>query len=173
MNEDLKYTFSTVNDWLKFAEAKNAGLLALNLACLFGVIQADSLFSKDLKTLEGLLVVLFSFSSCFCLYALSPVVDKGFRFYKKMKQGVFNNSLDSINALFFPDIAKLSADQFSALFEHKHGVSLSSAEKDFSNQITNNAQICVQKYGLFTVASYFTFGALILGICLMIIHSFV
>ena len=44
MNEDLKFAFANVNDWLKFAEAKNGGLLALNVASIIGILQCN----KDL-----------------------------------------------------------------------------------------------------------------------------
>jgi hypothetical protein len=108
MNEDLKYTFNTVSDWLKFAEAKNAGLLALNIACIIGIIQGEQSFAKDMKIFEGILIVIFCISSCFCLYTILPVVNKGFRFYKKMEDAAFNNSLDSLNALFYKDIANKS-----------------------------------------------------------------
>lgn len=172
MNEDLKYTFSNISDWLKFAEAKNAGLLALNIACIIGIIQGEQSFAKDLKTFEGILIVMFCISSCFCLYTILPVVNKGFRFYKKMEDTAFNNSLNSLNALFYKDIANLSAEQFNKLFEHKHNITLSNAEKDFENQITNNAEICVQKYALFMIASWFSFGAFVMGIFLVIINSF-
>jgi hypothetical protein len=172
MNEDLKYTFNTVSDWLKFAEAKNAGLLALNIACIIGIMQSEQSFVKILKTFEGVLIIMFCVSSCFCIYSILPVVNKRFRFYKKMDDAEFTNSLDSLNALFFNDIAKLSAEQFIKLFEHKHGLTLKKAERDFGNQITNNAEICVQKYNYFKIASWISFGTFIAGIVLVLINTF-
>lgn len=89
-----------------------------------------------------------------------------------MEDATYNNSLNSLNALFYKDIANLSAEQFIALFEHKHNLKLTNAEKDFGNQITNVAEICVQKYSLFMVASWFTFGAFVIIFFLVIINSF-
>ncbi len=171
MNEDLRYTYNNISDWLKFAEAKNAGLLALNIACVIGIIQGEQVFGNDMKAFEALLISLFSISSCFCLYTILPVVNKGFRFYKKMDDQIFINSLDNLNALYFKDIATLSSDQFVKLFEHKHNCTLTKAEKDFGNQITNNAEICVQKYSLFMAASWFSFGTFVTTIMLVIIKS--
>jgi len=171
MNEDLKYTFNTINDWLKFAEAKNAGVLALNIACIIGLIEGDKIFTENLIVFEGILILLFCISSCFCFYTILPVLNKGFRFYKKMDDGEFNNSLNSLNALYYMDIARLSALQFNALFEHKHGVSLTSAEKDFGNQITNNAEICVQKYNFFKISAWISFSSFVLGAFLVIVKS--
>ncbi|MCP4218773.1 MAG: hypothetical protein GY765_29345, partial [bacterium] len=38
MEERLKSIFANVNDWLKFAEAKNAALVAFNSAIIFAVL---------------------------------------------------------------------------------------------------------------------------------------
>ena len=43
--EKLYKIFNNVNDWLKFAEAKNFGLLTLNAAIAFGLTQVT--FSDD------------------------------------------------------------------------------------------------------------------------------
>lgn len=173
MNEDLKYTFNTVNDWLKFAEAKNAGLLALNIGCVIGIIQGEKIFNANTKIFEGILIIMFCLSSCLCIYTISPVINKGFRFYKKLDNNTFNNSLNSLNALFFGDIAKLSAEQFILLFEHKHAITLNKAEKDFGNQITNNAEICIQKYSIFKIGSWLTFAAFVMVVLLVTINAFV
>jgi hypothetical protein len=171
MNEDLKYTLNTINDWLKFAEAKNAGLLALNIASVFGLLQSDQIFKSGLKTFEGFLIILFCVSSCICLYTILPVVNKGFRFYKKLEESKLRQSFNELNGLFFGDLAKLSSDQFIQFFEFRHSVSLNNAEKDFGNQITNNAEICVQKFFFFKIASWFTFFAFVLGIFLILFNS--
>ena len=39
--EQLQKIFTNVNDWLKFAEAKNFGLLSLNAAIVFGFTQTN------------------------------------------------------------------------------------------------------------------------------------
>src|SRR5689334_7270323 len=116
MNEDLKYTFNNINEWLKFAEAKNAGLLALNAVAVIGILQANSSFTENIKMFEGILIFLFCISSCLCLYTILPVLNKWFRFYKKMDNDKFEKSLNDLNALFFEDIAKLSSEQFIQLF---------------------------------------------------------
>lgn len=172
MNEDLKYTLNTINDWLKFAEAKNAGLLALNIACVIGLMQGGAFFPDGLKFCQGIFIVLFSISSCFCLYSILPIVNKGFRFYKKKEEKDFMKMMPLLNALFFKDISTLSAAQFNHLFEYKHNCKLSAAEQDFGNQITNNAEICVQKYALFTFATWFTFGGFAMSIVLVVFNAF-
>lgn len=170
MNEDLKYTFHNINEWLRFAEAKNAGLLALNIASIIGLLQLDDPFRGDAGFLKGIMIFLFCLSCCICLYSILPVINKGFRFYKKMEEPEFEKQKEHLNALFFGDIARLSAGQFLSLFEFKHEVKLTRAEKDFGIQITNNAEICVQKYNLFKIAAWFTFGTFVLGLCVLVIQ---
>ena len=41
MTDRLKYIFENVNNWLTFAEAKNAGLIALDAAIMMGLITWD------------------------------------------------------------------------------------------------------------------------------------
>lgn len=174
MNEDLKYTFNNINEWLKFAEAKNAGLLALNAASVIGILQADGAFNSNIKVFEGIIIILFCTSTCICFYTVLPVLNKWFRFYKKLDNNEFNNAVtsDSLNALYFGDITKLSSEQFISLFEHKHSIKLTTPEKDFGNQITNNAEISWQKYKLFSIAAWFSFSAFVMGVFLVIINAY-
>ncbi|UPT69332.1 MAG: hypothetical protein M0D53_08840 [Flavobacterium sp. JAD_PAG50586_2] len=37
---ELKYMFANVNEWLKFAEAKHAGLIILNTALVIGILSS-------------------------------------------------------------------------------------------------------------------------------------
>lgn len=39
MREELKYIFTNINDWLKFAEAKHGALITFNVATIFGIFQ--------------------------------------------------------------------------------------------------------------------------------------
>ena len=42
MEDRLRYILSTVNEWLKFAEAKNGALLGVDIAIIFGLLQVIS-----------------------------------------------------------------------------------------------------------------------------------
>ena len=39
-NSELKYIFSNINELLKFAEAKNGGLMVLNTALVIGILSS-------------------------------------------------------------------------------------------------------------------------------------
>ena len=168
MNEDLKYTFSNINEWLKFGETKNAGLLAFNAVTIFGVLQADKMFPEEIKFFEWILVAFFCLSICISFYTILPISNNWFRFYKKLGPEDFNKAKGSSNILFFGDVAQLSSDQFIEIFEDKHQVTLSRAERDFGNQITNNAEICQQKYALFNIAGLISFAAVVMAVFLVI-----
>ncbi len=168
MNEDLKFTLTEVNGWLRYAETKNAGLLALNIGAIVGVLKLDQVFAADEKIFENLLIFLFGVSACICMYSINPITKKGFRFFKKMENEKFQQLKSSINLLFFKDIAELSTAQYIELFESKHGVSLSEPERDFGDQITNNAEIALQKHSLFRIASWICLAALVLAIFVLV-----
>ena len=174
MNEDLKFTFDNVNDWLKFAEAKNAGMLVLNLGGVIGLLQAWGALTNSestfFKVILIIAIVLFCISCIICLYSIMPILKKSFRAFKKLDEGEFEKRKTALNILFFGDIALLSADQFIGLFELKIGKALDSLEKDLANQITNNADICLQKYQAFHLASLFCTCALTCLILFGLIH---
>jgi hypothetical protein len=78
MEERLKYIFNNINDWLKFAETKNAALLVIDSAAIFALLSfinsADSinqyvvisLYATIALLLLSIFVLLFSFV-LFCL----------------------------------------------------------------------------------------------------------
>lgn len=165
MNDDLKFIFTNVNDWLKFAEAKNTGLLALNLAAIIGILQISHF--EEYKQLQGVFVIFFAFSSLLNLITLSPVVNYFFRSFKRMDDNLYNKSKDNFNVLFFGHIAKLSSNQFIDLFQYKTGTTLQkSIDKELASQIANNADLCESKFAIFRVAAWISFGTFVLGICL-------
>ena len=172
MNEDLKFAFSNVNDWLKFAEAKNAGLLALNLASIIGLLQSASSFT-NIKALYGILITIFCISSLICVYTIIPLLNKLFRLYKKLDDSEFTAQKQRLNYLYFGDITKLSPEQYIELYKNKNAsASISQIDYDLALQITNNAEISWQKYVIFRVACYGTFIGYTLGIITIIIACF-
>lgn len=161
MNEDLKYIFNNINDWLKFAEAKNAGLLILDLGGVTALLQLWGGASIDQKVLFGLAISLLCISAVFCLVSIFPTLNKQFRSYKKMERDVFESQKAGLNLLYFGDISHLSKEQFASLFEEKSGQELSKLDHDLVNQITNNAAICFDKYKVFNWATKFCLAAIV------------
>jgi len=174
MEEDLKYIFSNINDWLKFAEAKCAGLLALNLAAIIGLLQAQSMFSDDIKDGQGILLVIFSISSIVALYSLIPKLNTLIKFYKTIPD--LNVELErrsrlekpTLNCIYFGDIACLTEAMYSDLATSKPLKDHNSLTQLLIHQIVINAKIAYQKYRIFSIASWITFLGYFFGIILII-----
>jgi|SRR6185503_3013810 len=178
INEDLKYIFTNINDWLKFAEAKCAALLALNLAAIIGLLQAQSMFSDDVKDGQGILVVIFSVSSLIVLYSLIPKLNTLIQFYRtipnlemELKKRKDENR-PTLNCLYFGDIACLTEAMYSDLATGKPLTDHNSVNQLLIHQIVINAQIALQKYRTFSLAIWITFLGYLFGIVLIFLHRF-
>lgn len=173
MNKDLQYAFGNVNDWLKFAEAKNAGLLTLNIASVIGILQIpDGIFSSH-PELRGILVVLFCFSSILCVLSILPQTNKLFRKSKKMAGSDFIGVIDTLNHLFYGDISKLSNEQFIELFKHKYTSTVfTKADEDLICQIVVNSEIAQGKFAWFKVACWVTAISFLFAIAAVISIAF-
>lgn len=173
MNEDLKYAFSNVNDWLKFAEAKNAGLLALNAGAIIGLLQAADKFFSALPWSRGILIIAFCASSAVCLYSILPQVNIWFKSYKKLEDAEFARQKSKLNFLFFGHLSQLSKEQLLELYkEGNPNAQITSADSDLAFQIVNNAEIASQKFAVFKVSCWITFMAAVAGVMFVIIGAF-
>ena len=157
MEDKLETILKHVNDWLKFAEQKNATLLALDAGTIWGV----SKLLNDTSTETNIVFILSStgyffliVSIAICLTAFMPVLTNVW-----FKCGD-KNTTD--NALYFGDIAKYTPSEYLAFLRNKlrKKSSVLEWELDYSNQITNNASIALEKYKRYTLASWFFFIAM-------------
>lgn len=163
MNEDLKFAFANVNDWLKFAEAKNGGLLALNVATLIGILQCDKSLFETYLPIRVLLIVAFCLSSAICVYSISPIVNIT-KLFNKLEIRKFNTDKHTLNYLFFGNIARLTPDQFQEVFLLRvPNVILTSSDKDLVGQIVQNSEIALQKFKIFNLAAWITFIGFIIS----------
>ena len=170
--EDFEKQLDRTDKWLSFAEAKNAALVALNLA-MSGVIVKwignpgiDSQCVRKLLTLDlgvfiiSLLIALFSFSPDF---SKTPKIN----FDSKKKDSNFN-------LVFYGDIQSFSsAEEYIRCFCSQYKYSLHETMKrpfiDFANEIIINSQIMVKKYKFFKCALRFDIFAFILFLCISLI----
>lgn len=173
MNEDLKFAFTNVNDWLKFAEAKNAGLLALNAAGIIGILQCGETLLSTFPVLRGLLLIAFCLSSAICIYSVLPQVNKYFKAYKKLTPTEYGLKKSGLNYLFFGDTALLSNLQLIDLYKSKvPGATLNDADRDLAYQIVNNSELALQKFKVFNKAGWITLTATIFAIILISLGYF-
>ncbi len=157
MNNQLKDIFFTVNDWLKFAEAKNSVIIALNGAVLFQVLDY-------LKHQQNPYIFYYAISfSIFCLLAILTAI-LSFAPQTKLKW-LFRDESDIKNPslLFFGHLANHSIDNL--LSELKECIatedrSPSRIERDYAEQIITNSKIVVKKLNYFRIALWLTISAI-------------
>lgn len=163
---ELKQILERVVDWLKYAEAKNAALLAFNCAFLVGILQIinDSENSSLLVNYLFFLVVLLFISITLGIMSFLPKLTPpwGNRFPK-----------ENSNILYFGHICSFTEqsylDKFYSLMEivDKHPM-----DKHYSNQIVVNSKIAFIKYSYFRVAAWITISVFITPIGAWLLHKF-
>jgi len=159
MQEQLKTIFANVNEWLKFAEAKNTVILAADAAAAFGAVTI--LLGKDNNLALWLYIYLHSFVSCVALSAtaaLLSIVPKTKMFFS----GRYGEKRATDNLLFYGDIAKYSPEEYLSILCSKHGQpkTTTGLDLDFAQQIVINSRITVTKYGWFEVGMWLALAAI-------------
>jgi hypothetical protein len=167
MEQKLKEVFSTVNDFLKFAEAKNGALIAFNS----GAVWASLSFLKDCNDTG----IIFTFSS----FALMNIVSLIIAFWSFIaitdnttKGGQSAHHDD--NLAFFGHIAKLHEDELIKAISTKYNIASSneSIEKDIANQIVINSRITLRKFKLFNTAIKLTLASIFISVIIYITYYF-
>jgi len=173
MNDDLKYIFDTTNEWLKFAEAKNAGILALLVGLIAGLISMTGDLSGWQATMLIISESIFAVAILICLCSLSPILNDKFYAQIKLDAAMFEKLKQSVNLLFFKSIYRLTEQQFIEVFNSRANVSAiqpasydittgtHALNHDLVHQILVNACIANFKYCCFKVTIWFTCGGII------------
>lgn len=157
MDEQLKYTFSNVNDCLKFAETKCAALLAGSAAVSVGIGQKLAEGQIEGVTLLYAWFVLTQLLFCllFCLISFVPSLNMPWLF-KLSAPGKDDN------LLFFEHIAKYSVSGYLlAINSNIKKEKETKFQRDIAQQIVVNSVITRRKFSLFNVAVWFFVSALI------------
>lgn len=151
----LHKLFTNVNDWLKFAEAKNLMLITFNGASIYGtlkVFEAPWLNSIPwLKWVVFISIVLLIFSTILCLMSFVPQL-------KIMKGGEFTNQ--KIKNIWYYETLK-GMDNLRVVQEVYNSIEkeFTVLELDLAEQIVQNSKIGSRKYAYFSVAVWFTIAA--------------
>ena len=173
----LRNIFANVNEWLKFAEAKNFGLLTLSAAFIFGLTQID--FPEDSKVACAAYCVFIPFavfSIVICLISLFPILTK-------IKKGEwakswinrFSNFIDkedkSENIHFYGYLRGIKEEEFERKFLQKTNSSeaFTDYERELLTQIIINSGIAWLKYQLFKIAAFIFCSGLILSLLFYVI----
>lgn len=172
--------FQNVNDWLKFAEAKNAALFAFSatglaapVTLLATVQNLPNSFKAGLIATASLLCV----CALLCAWSFLPKTNLEKLIWLKAKpfQSLTPNPND--NLYYFGHLQKYSSDSLLDAISQNYLGGKSSQPypkeaQDLASQITINSVIAFRKYKLFTSSAYCLVGAIIVT-PLMIIASLV
>lgn len=170
IRDELKYIFSNVNEWLKFAEIKHGALLALNVALISAtsnlVKNADILpFSSKIWSWP----LIFFVSSClFSIWSFMPTMS-----FKVVK----SNDKTETNIYFYGDIKNFSLNDYSKLLAQKLSLQTTFEftvhEKDLLSEIIINSKITYRKYVLFNAAGICCILGLVIFVIVLIAYLFV
>ncbi|MEG5036245.1 Pycsar system effector family protein [Microcoleus sp. AT3-D2] len=162
MTEKLLCIFQIVNDWLKFAEAKNAVLLAFCSAAITAIITYLSTASTiPIFFQYGLLIsiLLLCISSLICSLSFLPKTDIEHFVWSRTKSVRNSKSSlkDSDNFYFFNNLNKYdSNDLLEAMnrlyFEGTVQKPYRKEDLDIASQITINSEIASTKFRFFRIA---------------------
>lgn len=151
MSDRYEWILAQTNDWLRFAEAKNAALVVFNSAVLVATAQLvgeyppagliSRLYVGSLWVLMGvgLIVALFSFLPKTTIPLLSA--------------GELPREQD--NLIFFGSAKKYTAPEYITAVNKRYGISTTEDDqwrRDIAEQVVTNARIAVWKYSCFKVA---------------------
>lgn len=162
MEEKLKEIFNNVNEWLKFAEAKNGILIALVGTALLTLLDksSDILFLDNISISNNipvikfdinffvsiylvLLMVFLVIAICIILISFLPQTKQVF----KIKGVKTKND----NSIFYGDIIKYTPEEYLKFIEPNR-TDFTKSELDYACQIVINSHIAYRKYKYFELA---------------------
>jgi hypothetical protein len=142
MKNYLKEIFQNVNDWLKFAEAKHAGLIVLNSGIIFGILSIYKDYKENIHWMIVIVSIAFlGLSMITSFISLFPKLDNKI---KKKKKPL------NLNLYYFRSIALLDEEDFKKELKNiDANFSPDKLDNDLINQIIVNSRISLFKYRLF------------------------
>jgi hypothetical protein len=153
MEERLKYLLSLNSDWVKFAEAKNAGLLVATSGLVLMLLDhyPGKTFPTTVQACFWVGGVSLIVSSSICLISFIPHLT-----VPGMGRTEVPQTTD--NLMFFGDIAKYSAPEFlDALYKAEgSSPSVNKIQSDLAAQVIANACISLKKFRYYTLAAWLT-----------------
>ena len=155
--EKLLKVFGNVNDWLKFAEAKNAMLIAFNGASIVGTIRLfdivtinNSIFLSNYVLFVNICLI---FSTVNCLVSFAPRVN--------IFKGIYSSGKIP-NVLFYEYLkGKSSKEIYQEITGDPDYKKSTTFEKDLAEQIKQNSIIASRKLSHFTISVWITISAYI------------
>jgi hypothetical protein len=158
----LEKQYTHVFDMVKFAETKNAILIAFNGALIFGIAK----LANNIGSVYLYYFLLFTIAMCSIsiFISFSALV-------AKIRHSTNNVSLrGGDNLLFFATLAHMTHDDLieKLKIQYQCESSNNNHEKDLARQVIITSQIAARKFKLFNVAIAFTICGLLTPLSLII-----
>lgn len=157
VEEKLRFVLTQTNDWLKYAEAKNGVLLAIDMGILVTLFSIDNgNYLTKATTLPAMVLTFLAVISL--LVSFIPKLN--------LRKLTISSEIPhkGINLLFFAHIAKLDPNSYLRELYHQlnqENTSVSRHELDYAEQIVNNSRIAMMKYNCFTIGFWLSISATI------------
>jgi len=167
MVNHLKDIFDNVNYWLKFAEAKNGAIIALNSSLIFGVFKINSTIANENIFRDYYIVMIIFVLLVSTIIALLS-------FIPRLKYPYINfqsiNKHD--NLLYFGDILKYTADQYYEKIQTIINTEDNQKELElyYINQLIINSKITFIKFKQFEIAVWFTLSAFLTPVGVLVLY---
>ncbi len=162
--EQLQKLFANINEWLKFAEAKNFGLITLNAGIVFGLSQIN--FEEKSVACFVSFYILSPFiylSFLFTILSFFPVlrkIAKGEELNGMLSRlsGLIDKEKKFENIHFYGYLRRLNKAKFIDEFKSKTNSAeqFTLYEEELVTQILYNSRITWLKFQLFKIAGLFT-----------------
>lgn len=158
MLDTLKDTLSKVNDWVKFAEAKNAANVAFCSAAMFAltrIITGKESINPYVSYYIGFVLLCLTLSLSISLFSFIPKLRVPWLHIDKPH--------DVDNLLYFGHACKYTAtDYLEKLYDSKEKSSKNNRlEFLYANQIVVNSKVAYIKFKQFDLAIFFTMAAVL------------
>lgn len=168
--ETLKYVFTLMADWLKFAETKNAAIIAFNGSVLLAIV--------------GFSPTIFNFHGCYQLAFLSLFVGNFLSLFfalwavrSRISPDTKGNKTyqGTDNLFFFADIYNFKEEEYLKALKDKYEIADIDPTKplflSMAKQIIVNAGIANIKFNCFWWAWFFTSLGILLSAILAVIAA--
>lgn len=171
MTDELKDIFDNVNNWLKFAEAKHAMIIAFNSSLIFGL---SNFYEKTNNTFSICCLLLLAQTMLFISTVISVI-----SFIPRLKipdMGLFK--LEPISAndnlLFFSHIAKYTTNEYYEKIKQFSEDNKFNEKFDmqYVYQIIINSKITHIKFKQFEISSWFLISAFLTPLGAFLLYCF-
>jgi hypothetical protein len=151
----LRTILDRVDTWLRFAEVKNGGLIAVTATvstALVGALRNTSDLSPLVAGLFTLAIVLFLLAMAVGLYSYLPRLRP-----ETVRAGAGRDPAEGDNLFFYGDLAQHAPEDLARAVARRYGdadaaaTTIPAAQLDLAAQIAVNSRITVRKLRLFNV----------------------